>query len=231
MVTQILTHIADAISRLIQQYKEKDRIEGIIEALTEQVQELEDRTFELFTLRALDVATGEQLDRFGEIVVQDREGFDDDFYRILLKVKIGINNSSGDPSTAINTIRLLTEATLVHYQNLGDASVGFSVNTEIDSALVDFIFENMQNVVMAGVRIDFISCFDPDESFSFDGTGPIGLGFSSTAAPLTGGMFAFLHRRSTPKFAFDTEAGTADPTASGFGTIADPLAGGIMVGL
>lgn len=231
MVTQILTHVSDAIGRLIQQYKGKPKIEGVITAFVEQIQELEDRTFDLFTLRALAIATGEQLDRFGEIVVQDREGFDDDFYRILLQTKIGINISNGEPQAVINTIKLLTQATLVHYQNLGDASIGLSVNTEIAADMVDFIFENMEKVIMAGVRIDFISCFDPDESFSFDGTGPIGLGFSSTAAPLTGGKFAFLHRKSTPLFAFDSVAGTSDPTGSGFGTIADPLAGGILSGL
>lgn len=231
ILTQITTHISDALNRRIQQYKTKQKLAALITALVGQIQDAEDATFNMITLRALEFATGEQLDRFGEIVVQDRQGFDDDFYRVLLRVKIGINNSSGEPESIINTIKLLTEATLVHYQNLGDGSIGLSTNGTIDSSLIDFIFNNMQQVVMAGVRIDFIACFDPDESFSFDGTGPIGLGFSSLAAPTTGGKFAFLHRKTTPVFAFNSVAGVGDPGGSGFGTLADPLAGGLMQGL
>lgn len=110
--------------------------------------------------------------------------------------------------------------------------MGLATNGTIDPTLVDFFFENMQRVVAAGVRVNFIACFDPDESFSFDGVGPIGLGFSSTGAPTTGGQFAFLHRQTKPEFAFDSSASpTVDPDGGGFGAIADPLVGGFFQGL
>jgi hypothetical protein len=231
MVTKIVDHAVRAVLRFIQQYKGKPKLEAMGELIGERAQEIEDIGYDMFTLQALDFAEGVQLDRFGEIVVQDRNGFDDDFYRILLKVKIGINNSSGDPRSIINTIKLLTQSTLVHYQNQGNASISLSIDTVIDDDLIEFIYTNMEKVVMAGVRIDAIIHFDPDESFSFDGTGPVGLGFSSLAAPTSGGKLAYIQRRTNPKFAFSTSTGVADPTGGGFGCLADPLAGGILQAL
>lgn len=231
MVSYISNHVAQAVNRFIQQYKRMARMAAIMEALVNQIQDLEDVGVDMFTALSLDYAVGAQLDLIGRIVVQPREGFDDDFYRILLKVKIGINNSSGEPSSIINTLQLLTSATLVHYQNLGNANVLLGVDTELDPVLIDFIYANMEKVVMAGVKIDAIVSFDPDESFSFDGVGPVGLGFSSLADPSSGGKFAYLNRPTFPKFAFSTIAGAADPTGSGFGALADPSAGGMLVGL
>lgn len=224
-ITKITTHIVDGLKRRIEQYKNKPNIEGTLTSFIKQVQDLEDAGDEMFLERMLADAVGEQLDQFGKIVVLARQGFDDDFYRVLLFVKIGQNVSNGEPERIISTMKTLAQADLVFYQNLGNGQIGLGVDVDLDFDLIDFIYNNMQRVVMAGVRINFITCFDPDEPFSFDGTGPVGLGFSSTAAPLTGGKFAFIHRRTTP-FAF-----AGDDNALGFGTIGDVLAGGVFVGL
>lgn len=232
MTTTLITdHEQRGLDRIIEQYKEKPRFESLLKIFISQIQELEDETQRSFTEQFVDFAVGQQLDLFGTIVGLERQGFDDDFYRILLKVKIGQNISKGEPRSIINTFKLLTQATLVHYQNLGDAQISLAADTDIDPTLIDFFFTNMERVVMAGVRINSISCFDPDESFSFDGTGPVGLGFSSLAAPTTGGKFAFLHRRTLPAFAFGSIAGDSDLSSEGFGTLADVLAGGIFQGL
>lgn len=230
-VTKITDHVSQAVDRLAEQYKEKTLVEGLVKAFVPPIQDLEDVFCDLETDRQLNNAVGLQLDNFGTIVGRDREGFDDDFYRILLQVQIGINNSEGTPEDIISTLKLLSENALVHFQNLGDGQIGLSVGAELDQTQVDFIFENLERVVMAGVRINFLSCFDPDEPFSFDGSGPVGLGFSSLAAPTTGGKFGFLHRRTKPQFALNTEAGTTDPNGGGFGTVLDPHAGGFFQGL
>ncbi len=79
-ISKITTHVVDAVARLVEQYKAKKNIEGMIKAFTEQIQDLEDVGDTLFTERIdLTIAQGIQLDKFGDIVVQDREGFDDIF--------------------------------------------------------------------------------------------------------------------------------------------------------
>jgi len=191
--TPITTHVADAKARLVEQYKRKPNIDGILQSFVQQYQDMEDVINDMFFSRFVNNAVGRQLDLFGTIVDLDRQGFDDTFYRILLNAKIGQNISSGDPERVISTLVLLTGASQVMYQNLNNATVGLAINTTIPANLVDLIFATMQSVVMAGIRIDFIVSYDATEPFSFDGIGPIGLGFSSLAAPTTGGKFAFLN--------------------------------------
>lgn len=232
MITQLLTITTDAINRLAEQYKQSDNIKVIVTALVDQWQDFEDAIYQMDRDQFLDNAEGTQLDSFGTIVDLGRQGFDDDFYRTLLRVKIGQNVSRGEPFRIINILKLLTGATLVQYQNLGDGKILLAMDTTIPAGQVDLFYANMQRVVLAGVRIDHIVSFDPDESFSFDGTGPIGLGFSSLGAPTTGGQFAFLNRRTTPVFAFDSSAAPQfDPGAEGFGSVLDPIAGGLFQGL
>ena len=224
-------HVDQALNRLLEQYKESGNLKSIITAFTEQYQDMEDAGDDMNRLQFLDDAVGIQLDLFGTIVVLKRQGFDDDDYRRLLRVKIGQNISKGRPEQIMNIALLLTEATEVHYQNLTNAEISLSINTEIDALLKEFILENLQKMPSGGVRINYLACYDPDEPFSFDGTGPFGAGFSSLAAPATGGQFAFMHRSEVP-FAFaqsTTEQGTDN--ALGFGAIADPYAGGVYVGL
>lgn len=227
----ITDHEGDAVDRLVEQYKDKVKTEDLVKAFAKQYQEIEDTLQTLYLQRFLDNAVGIQLDKFGEIVVLGRNGFGDDDYRRLLKVKIGQNTSKGRLEQIINTTILLTQATEAHVQNLNRAQVAISVNAPIASDLVNFTYENLQKVPSAGVRINYIACYDPDEPFSFDGVGPFGAGFSSLAAPTTGGKFAFIHRQVTPfAFALSTTDQGSD-NALGFGSVSDPLAGGMFEGL
>lgn len=222
----ITDHTDRAVARLVEQYKSRPLIEGLVRALCQEIQELEDVDIDMFDSRTLDGSVGAQLDGLGDIVGIDRQGFDDAFYKTLIIVKIGQNTSQGRPEKLITIAALLTGATLLHYINLGNAEVALSVNLDISSQDVEFIYNNLQKITSAGVRINYIACFDPDESFSFDGVGPFGLGFSSLAAPTSGGKFAFLHRRDTPFAFFGT-----DVDADGFGALGDPYAGGVFEGL
>lgn len=222
-ITKITTHVEDAKKRLLEEYKGKVKIEGRLDAVVKQVQELEDIDFDMFTNRLdLNTIVGQQLDNFGTIVDQARQGFDDDRYRILLWVKIGINTSRGNPEKLISIIKLLTDATLAHYQNLNNAEVILAVDGTIDPTLIDFTYNNMQRVFSGGVRLNHIVCFDPVDPFRFAGSKPTS-GFSSLAAPLVGGKFAFIHRRTLPQFKF-----AGDSSSGGFGTIQDPLVGGFF---
>lgn len=226
-IIQITDHVTKALDRIISQYKGKPLFEAFLSTFVKQVQDIEDATFGLIAGRSLDNAIGEQLDKIGTIVGQERGNFDDDFYRILLFVKIGQNTSQGGPNKAINIFKLLTQADLVHYMNLNSASIMLATSGVISSDQVNFIFRSMELVIAGGVRIDHIASFDAIEPFSFSGpnTDAPGLGFSDITGT-TGGKLAKLHSFS-PDFAFDGN----DVDAGGFGSLLDPVAGGIFVGI
>jgi hypothetical protein len=226
-ITQITDHVVRALNRTLSQSKEKDRQNAFYEALINQIQDIEDATFGLVSGRAINTATGEQLDQLGTIVGQARGNFDDDFYRILLFVKIGQNTSQGGPEKIINVFQLLTESDVVYCMNLTRASVMLSTDVDIAEDQIDFIYRNMELVAAGGVRIDHIVCFDPTEPFAFDGpnTAIPGAGFSDITGT-TGGKFASLKRRGI-KFAFDGN----DRDGGGFGSLIDPIVGGHFAGI
>ena len=72
-------------------------MENAIGAIISGIQDLETTFCDLLEKRlGIYEASGFQLDQIGTIVGQERLGFDDDFYRILLLARIGANISNGE---------------------------------------------------------------------------------------------------------------------------------------
>lgn len=221
--TEITTHVQDAIDRLIQQYKNSPRIQGILKALVEQIQELETVQTQLNEERAIDTAIGVQLDNLGKIIGLTRIGGEpDEAYRIRLQARIGLNVSQGEPERLISTFKLLVGADFVLLQELPPADVAISSSTDFASQdEVDAALAIIEAVSPAAVRVSYIGVFDETEPFAMNGS-LSGLGFSSLANPTTGGKFSSIVQRNN-FFSFD---GAVDTQNEGFGTIEDTLVGG-----
>lgn len=224
MITEILDHVDQAKARLIQQYKNKPRIGAIIEAFIEEIQEIESMFKDLNLNRSLETATGNTLDRLGDIVgVARSPGQSDSEYRISIKAKISQNISQGEPERLISTFQLLKGAALVLLQENYPAAIHIGTPVPIaDQDEANMLMEIMERTAAAGVRIEGLISFDPGEPFAFDGALP-GFGFGDDTNPLAGGKLAFLWE-PTIDFAFDGD----DPNAGGFGHIQDSLVGGVL---
>lgn len=226
-----ITNYVDRTKALfLQQYKGKTKFEQWQQISSELTQELEQAFCDMLDLRTLDTATGTLLDEIGEIVQQPRLGFGDDFYRSLLKAKIGENTSQGDIEKVIEIAKFLTTATQVHLQELFPAAFSISVNAPIDPTLINFLYERLNRVDSAGVRLEALICYDDDEAFAFDGEPGPALGFGDSTNSATGGQLAELKVRDRPAFSFAAQAGIEDGD-EGFGTIEDNLVGGILQGI
>lgn len=223
-IVEITNHVEQAIDRLQTKFRNSDW-EGVVTAYVVQIQDLETSLFEFVDGRAIDTAEGINLDNMGTIVIQDRLGFDDDFYRVLIYVKIGINTSQANPEKVIDVFRLLTSSNLVHLIDLENGAVELYGDGVPPTDDISFVFENMEKVVAAGVRINTIGFFDPDEAFSFAGN-VAGLGFSDITGT-TGGKFVDQFYRYTIPFAF---SGVND-SYLGFGSLVDEELGGVFISL
>jgi uncharacterized protein YjgD (DUF1641 family) len=224
MTDKILTHAQDALKRLLEQYKDANNIKNIINIYTTQIQEIEDILYDMFLNRSVQNGIGNQLDLIGYIVGAERQGWSDDIYKLVLFAKIGQNVSNGEPERIIDILKLLSQATIVHFMNLGNAEIELGTDGIIDSNLINFVFANLSESLAGAIRLNIISFFDKDEPFSFAGasTNP-SEGFSSTSTPLIGGKFAYLKTYDLD-FAFFG----SDLDAAGFGTIVDSLIGGVF---
>lgn len=179
MVTQITTHNADARARLLQQYKGKVKIEGLLDALgSDQIQDLEDAIFGLNTRLDIDSSSGIQLDNIGEIVGRARSGQSDTIYRLFLKATIGRNVSESEAERVISVWKIITQGTIIQLLEAFPAEVALYSDVELDVSLVDIAFALMQDVVGAGIRVTPTAVLVED-GFGFDGN-PDALGFGSS---------------------------------------------------
>ena len=226
----ITTHVTDAKNRLAIQYKGSLKIEGIIEALTQQIQDGEDDFIDLCSGRTIGGSIGIQLDRLGALVGIERMGLSDDDYRVRITTKIAQNISQGEPERLIDVYKQLLGASFIFYADLPPGGVEMSANAEIPSGQVNTFYLEIAKAAPAGVRIDYLECHDPVEPFAFDGT-TVGEGFGSTLDPLIGGKFAKIHIPHFD-FAFGATTGVVEnDLIKGFGTLADTLVGGQFEGL
>lgn len=113
----------DFLGLLIQEYKEKPNLKGILEAVGNQCNDIETAIFELIDEYNIDNGSGIQLDIIGKILGLERNGRVDDAYKTLLKIKAEINFSSGTPEAIIKTAQKLYNATDVQIRFVYPAKV------------------------------------------------------------------------------------------------------------
>lgn len=142
------THTADALSRLVQQFKGQAKIEALLSAIVDQVQEIEDAGQDLSDLLDIDLMTGVNLDHIGEIVGQPREGRSDADYRVAIREAIARRISSGTPDELIEAFASITGSTTIDYQELHPA--GFGIYGDVDP-YPDSTFDAIDAAKPAGV--------------------------------------------------------------------------------
>lgn len=85
----------EAIARLLSWFKDDAEWQTYVGVLADEVQELEDAAWDVIVQRQLDSAEGAQLDQWGDLLDEDRQGLGDDEYRGVLRAKILVNLSQG----------------------------------------------------------------------------------------------------------------------------------------
>ena len=230
MPSQITTHQSDAIDRLITQYKRQPRFEGFIDALAEQIQLLEDVSYNTNDqVLNIAVAVGAQLDAIGVIVGIARvSGQSDADYRIQLYIQIGKNTSQGGAEKLISIFLLLVDTAWVRYVNLAHGEVVLIGTADLSTqAIINTIISNLEEILAGGARIAAVVCADEFESFAYEDYNPnvTGLGYSNDAGT-TEGMYAEIYRIELPfAYAQDTYV---DINTLGYGAgYEDPIIGGV----
>jgi hypothetical protein len=186
-------HVAEALDRLMQQYRSKPKFEAVLSAVTRQWQAAEDGLKGVQDGRGIYDAIGAQLDVLGKIVVLDRPaGVDDDVYRILLLAKIGQNTSGGDAESIIDVFKVITNASFVRLDEYFPAALSLYSDGVVADDLRSLVATVMKACVAGGVSADFLLTGDPDIPFSFAGSLSNSAGFGDLNDPTVGGKFASL---------------------------------------
>jgi hypothetical protein len=221
-VSEITNHVERAIDRLVQQYKEKPKLNSLIASFVEQFQELETAGKDLNDNRSINTALGTNLDNLGTIIGLTRNpGESDALFRARLQAQISQNIAQGQPEIVLDTYRLVTGEDFVLLQELYPAEVALSSAYDFaDQDEVDATIAVIESILPVAVRVQYFGVFDATEAFAFDGVQP-GLGFGTLSDVNVGGKFSKIVFRNN-FFAF---AGGGAKN-EGFGTIKDTLVGG-----
>jgi len=97
-----------AKSYLLYQFQDKEVINKIVEALVEEIQEVENVIIDMQDLRTLENATGTLLDNIGNKLKVNRNNLDDNDFKTAIKVRILRKSNKGTYGDIANVFRLLT---------------------------------------------------------------------------------------------------------------------------
>lgn len=162
---QIVTdHTEQALELLIEQYRGLPRLSGLIAAITNRIQELEDANWDVLNKRLLDYtdrngnpahAVAAQLDAVGRLVGQPRNGQDDATYLLYVRARIFLNKSRGRRGQIIQLIQLI-EPALFTYDEFYPCTVLIQfMNGPSASPLV--LTELARLAVPGGVRLQLVA--------------------------------------------------------------------------
>jgi hypothetical protein len=167
-----LLHITDhqvrALARLISKYREATNVRGVVSESTAETQAIEDELWEMF-IETIDSAENAQLDVFGRIVNQPREGRDDPTYRLWIKTRVLMNRSSGTGSQLLAIFTaLVSGTTFIHLEEQFPAALALKMGST-PSLLPIEANRILQRCKAAGVRALLELQNYPDgETFTLD---------------------------------------------------------------
>jgi len=212
-IDKIYNHYEQAISRLLQQYKNKPNIASILKIYCQQIQELETIFFQLINsiqlINAINLTTeggdlllteddfeivftegeqvtGDLMDRIGALIECSRNDLSDGDYFTKIINKIEVNIANGRVPQVINIFKRITNSDKVRIYFTYPAS--FVINSDentwlLSNSEVKTIFDI---IVAAGVGYTIIKPKDPPFVF----LGGDGEGFRDLDVPGSGGYLA-----------------------------------------
>lgn len=101
------SYCALAVDRLLEQFKGKPKVEGLICALASRGTPIEQSLINVKEFRSLDTALGSQLDELGRLYLETREGDSDDDFRRRLQAMALVVASRGRPDEMLDVLIVL----------------------------------------------------------------------------------------------------------------------------
>lgn len=174
----IFDHVDRRLARLISRLR-KPNIEILVRMYGEALEELEDSAYNLIVERFITTSVGAQLDVWGIIVGERRNGLTDGDYRAFIEARILSNLSNGEINRLTQILSVIGRSIgPVIYHPLYPAGMWFSYPTSspASSTTAERIVTQMTEVAPAGVEVAYI-VETTETPFAFAGPDDEGRGF------------------------------------------------------
>lgn len=174
-------HIGTGKALLIEQFKDRKNIEGMLSAYLRQIQILENTFWDIINSRLLNTAVGNQLDGLGDLVGEGRLGRNDTDYREAVRLRVRVNRSQGRAEDVMQVANLAAAAVggMAEYQEMFPAVWVVTLFSVSSPSVIARMLQSTKSAATGGYLV--FTDVDAAHMFTFD----------DAVSPLTGNRYKF----------------------------------------